>query len=328
MKTRILGRTRLEVGELSLGAPFIASGVNGMLPVVKRALEAGMNLIDTSADYGDNEKILGEVLHAIDASCIVSTKIGPRNGDANFNPKDKDYLRRIVEESLVFLHRDVLDILMIHEPDRPGQFDWYNDYENFHGPVTELLQELKDEKLIRYSGLGGTTVYQLTRLLSTCEYDVVLTAFNSSPLWQEAVKMIIPEAKKHNIGVMLASPTQQGWLAVRYDKEIERGAPWLSPMRRTQFKEFYRFVDELGISLPVFCLRWALSIAGVSTVLTGPGNLVQLEENLTAIEQGALPKDVMTRVDEIAAMVPFRPYEEPSSCPFRRPEYWGPGCLR
>ncbi|MDP2990342.1 MAG: aldo/keto reductase [Kiritimatiellota bacterium] len=295
---------------------------------MRRALELGMNLADTSADYGDNERVFGEVLHTIDKPCIVSTKLGPRAGTSGFNPKDKDCLRRIFEQSLAFLHRDTIDILMIHEPDRPGQYDWYNGRDDFHGPVTELLQELKDEGLVRFTGLGGTTVYQLACLVATGEYDVVLTAFNSSPLWQEAIKTVIPEAKKRNVGVMLASPTQQGWLAVRYDEQVERGAPWLSPMRQAQFKKLYELVDELGIPIPVFCLRWALSIPDVSTVLTGPGNLEQLEQNVTASEQGPLPSDIMKRVGEIAAMVPFRPCEEPFGCQFRSPKYWGPKGIR
>jgi len=125
LKKRILGRTGLEVGELALGAAFITggeAGYSGASLVVWRALELGMNLADTSADYGDSEKALGHALHEIGKPCIVSTKLGPRPGQP-FNPKDKACLRRIFEESLEFLHREVIDILMIHEPDRPGEFN-------------------------------------------------------------------------------------------------------------------------------------------------------------------------------------------------------------
>ena len=264
-----------------------------------------MNLADTSADYGDSEKALGQALHEIGKPCIVSTKLGPRSGGP-FDPKDKAYLRRIAEESLQLLHRDVIDILMIHEPDRPGQFDWYNDGISFEGPVVELLRELKQEGLIRYTGLGGTTAYALARIMATGQYDVVLTAFNSSPLWREAMIAILPEAQKQNMGVFLASPTQQGWLARRYDKEIESGALFLSPQRRAQIKALYDLCDDCGIQIPVFCLRWAIGVPGVSTVLTGPRN-------------------VNKRLDEIAAMVPFRPCDEPFDCPLRRSDYWGPG---
>ncbi|HPO13957.1 MAG TPA: aldo/keto reductase [Candidatus Hydrogenedentes bacterium] len=327
MKRRILGKTGLEVSELSLGAAFITGseqGFNGALPIVKLAFESGMNLADTSADYGDSEKALGYALRELGAPCIVSTKLGPRAGKP-FGPKDKACLRRIFEESLELLHRDVIDILMIHEPDRPGEFDWYNDGVSFKGPVVDLLQELKQEGLIKYTGLGGTTAYALARIMATGQYDVVLTAFNSSPLWREAMISILPEAKKQNMGVLLGSPTQQGWLSRRYDTEIERGALFLSPPRRAQFKALYELIDDCRIETPVFCLRWALGVPGVSSVLTGPRTLAQLEQNIQAVEQGPLPKDVNKRLDEIAAMVPFRPCDEPAENPFKKPGYWGPG---
>lgn len=327
MKKRVLGRTGLEVSELSLGAAFITEGENGFdgaLPIVRRALEFGMNLADTSADYGDSERALGHALRELGAPCIVSTKLGPRAGNP-FDPKDKAGLRRIVEESLRLLHRDVIDILMIHEPDRPGEFDWYNDGVHFDGPAVELLHELKQEGVIRYTGLGGTTAYPLARIMATGQYDVVLTAFNSSPLWQEAKIAILPEAQQQHMGVLLASPTQQGWLSRRYDEEITR-APFLSPARRAQFKAFYALCDDCGEELPVFCLRWALGVPGVSSVLTGVRTLAHLEQNIKAAERGPLPGDVSQRLEEIAAMVPFRPCDEPFECPFRRrPDYWGPG---
>jgi len=327
MKKRILGRTGLEVSELSLGAAFVTTGpdgVDGALPVVKRALELGMNLADTSADYGDSERALGHALHTIGMPCIISTKLGPRTGRP-FNPKDKACLRRIFEESLALLHRDVIDILMIHEPDRPGEIDWYNDGVHFEGPVVELLQELKQEGLIRYTGLGGTTAYALARIMATGQYDIVLTAFNSSPLWREAFIAVLPEARKQNMGVFLASPTQQGWLSRRYDKEIESGALFLSPPRRAQIKALYGLCDDCRIEIPVLCLRWALGVPGVVSVLTGPRSVAQLEQNIQAVEDGPLPEDVGRRLDEIAAMVPFRPYDEPAEHAFRKPEYWGPG---
>ncbi len=191
----------------------------------------------------------------------------------------------------------------------------------------ELLQELKQEGLIQYTGLGGTTAYAMARIMATGQYDVVLTAFNSSPLWREAMIAVIPEARKQNMGVLLASPTQQGWLARRFDKEIESGALFLSPPRRAQIKALYELCDDCGIEIPVFCLRWALGVEGVSTVLTGPRNVEQLEQNIQAVEQGPLPGEVIKRLDEIAAVVPFRPFDEPFGCVLGNPDYWGPGVV-
>ena len=330
MKTRILGRTGLEVGELSLGAAFVTrgeGGFEGSLPVVRRALELGFNLADTSADYGDSEASLGWALEQADQPCIVSTKLGPPPGWTDFQPKDKDQLRRIVDLSLKNLRRDVIDIMMVHEPDRPGQFDWYDDDISFHGPVVDLLQELKEEGLIRHTGIGGTGVYELARLCDTGWYDVVLTAFNSSPLWRDALTHVIPSANRHNMGVFLASPTQQGWLVRKYE-QVANGARWLAPQRREQLQALYDLVDDIGIELPVLCLRWALGVEGVSTVLTGPRNVEQLEQNFTAVEQGLLPDEVTRRLDHIYQMLPHRPFEEPAGCHLDSSDYWGPVHVR
>lgn len=330
MKKRILGRTGLEVGELSLGAAFVTRGEDGFegsLPVVRRALELGFNLADTSADYGDSEASLGWALEQTDRPCIVSTKLGPPPGWTDFRPKDKDQLRRIVDLCLKNLRRDVIDIMMVHEPDRPGQFDWYDDDVSFHGPVVDLLQELKDDGVIRHTGIGGTGVYELARLCDTGWYDVVLTAFNSSPLWRDALTHVIPVANRHNMGVFLASPTQQGWLVKKYE-QVTNGARWLAPQRREQLKALYDLVDDIGIELPVLCLRWALGVEGVSTVLTGPRNVEQLEQNFCAVEQGPLPNDVAKRLDDIYQMLPQRPFEEPAGCHLESNDYWGPAHVR
>ncbi|MEE3261385.1 MAG: aldo/keto reductase [Candidatus Latescibacterota bacterium] len=330
MKSRKLGRTGLQVGELSLGAAFVTrgeAGYDGTLPIVRRALELGVTLADTSADYGDSEEALGWALEEVGAPCIVSTKLGPPSGWTDFDPKDKDQLKRIVEQCLKNLRRDVIDIMMVHEPDRPGQFDWYEDDGSFHGPVVDLLEELKQAGVIRFTGIGGTAVYELARLCDTGWYDVVLTAFNSSPLWRDALTHVIPAANRHDMGVFLASPTQQGWLVKKYPSVYD-GAPWLAPQRRAQLQALYALADDVGIELPVFCLRWALGVEGVSTVLTGPRSVEQLEQNFEAVEAGPLHEEVEARLEQVYHMCPHRPFEEPAGCRLEYTDSWGPAALR
>ena len=117
---------------------------------------------------------------------LLSTKLGGR--PTPFDARNKDCLRKSVEISLKDLGADHFDILYIHEPDRPPQqyFDWWSDPENFCGPVLDVLDELKKSGVIRYTGLGGTSAYQMARLVRTGKFDVVLTAFNYSLLWREA----------------------------------------------------------------------------------------------------------------------------------------------
>ena len=181
--------------------------------------------------------------------------------------------------------------------------------------------------MIRYTGLGGTTAYTLPAIMATGAYDVVLTAFNYSLLWQEAVHAVLPEAVKQHMGIVVGSPLQQGALSACYTEQVERGAPWLSPPRREQFRRLYALVEELDMPVPELAIRWVLSNPAVSTVLTGSRSVEEVEQNVGYVASGPLPISVLNRVQEIADLVPFRPFEEPFGLPFTR-AYRGPGMAR
>ena len=328
MRYRQLGRTGLQVSELGLGGLFVSSLGGGRgegRRAARRALELGVSYVDTAPSYRDSEEVLGWALDGVGTPYTLSTKLGGR--PEPFDPRDKGLLRRSVEMSLEALRRDRIDILMVHEPDRPGQYDWFDDWEGFHGPVNDLLDELKEEGLIGYSGLGGTTAYTLPYIVATGRYDVVLTAFNYSLLWREAEHAVLPEARRQGCGVVVGSPLQQGALAACYREQVEAGAPWLSPPRRRQFKALYALVDELGMPLPELALRFVVSNPEISSVLMGARSVGEVEQNAAAVEAGPLEAGVLGRLDEIGAMVPFRPFEEPFGLPFRR-AYRGPGLAR
>ena len=313
MNFRTLGRTNLQVSELALGGLFVSkvgAGFDDARLAVNRALELGINYVDTAPGYADSEEVLGRILVDL-PPVILSTKLGGR--PEGFEPQNAEHLRFSIRESLRLLKRESVDILMIHEPDRPGQYDWWSDHKTFVGPVLEVLDELKADGTIRFTGLGGTTAYGMARLCETGKFDVVLTAFNYSLLWREAENSVLPAAKKHDMGIVVGSPLQQGALAKKHDLE---NVLWLSPPRRAQFEDLYKLADESGISLPELSLRFVVSNPDISCVLTGARSASEVEQNVAAAERGALPHDVLARLDEIAARVPFRPFDEPASLPF------------
>jgi len=326
MRYRKLGRTGLEVSELSLGAgPFkkdTGESREEAARIVRHALEHGINYFDTAPAYGESEKVLGYALHNAKEPFVVSTKLGDR--PEPFDPRDSGALRQSVEESLRLLDRDSIDILFIHEPDRPGYHDWFTDRMLYHGPVTELLDRLKAEKIVRFTGLAGTTAYEMASLIERTDYDVVLTAFNYSLLWQEALFSVIPAAKKRGMGIIAGSPLQHGALARVYTDEIENGADWLSPPRRIQFKKLYALIRDLRIPIAELGLRYILSNDDIAAVLVGVNGLSELKQDLQAEERGPLSDSVLSEIGKIAGMVPFRPYEEPYKLPFNS-NYRGPG---
>jgi aryl-alcohol dehydrogenase-like predicted oxidoreductase len=325
MRQRALGRTGLPVGELALGGLFLASDAaqfTAAKAAVLHGIEMGVNYIDTAPAYGDSEQVLGQILPLADRPVLVSTKLGGR--PRPFRPQDPECLRRSVRESLRLLRRDHIDILMIHEPDRPGQYDWWTDQEQVTGPVLDVLDELKREGTIGYAGLAGTTAYELASLCRTGKFDVVLTAFNYSLLWREAELEVLPAARDQGMGVVVGAPLQQGALSRRHDDEITHAAAWLSPPRRAQFLQLYAALDEAGLGVAETALRFVISNPAVSCVLTGVRSAAEAEQNIAAVARGPLHADLLARLDEIAAAVPFRPFDEPPCLPFGRP-FRGPG---
>jgi aryl-alcohol dehydrogenase-like predicted oxidoreductase len=328
MEKRALGRTGLEVSELGLGGLFISSiggGYDQARGAMAKAIELGINYIDTAPSYADSEEIIGRALDGLKANVILSTKLGGR--PQPFLPQDRSCLLRSVEESLRLLKRDYIDVLMIHEPDRPGEYGWWTDPENFYGPVIDTLEDLKKSNVVRHTGLGGTTAYEMAHIIRTGRFDVVLTAYNYNLLWREAEHDLLPAAREQRMGIVIGAPLQQGALARRYDSELLMSARWLAPARRAQFMELYAFLDEIAIPLPELALRFVLSNPDVSCVLAGARSATEVESNVAAVEKGPLPADVLARLNEIAARVPFRPCEEPYVLPFAY-EYRGPGKAR
>lgn len=328
MRTRRLGRTGINVSELGFGSLFASAlgpGVEESRAAVFKALDLGINYFDTAPAYADSEAVLGAILRDVKVPIVLSTKLGGR--PKPFDPQDASALVGSVEESLRLLHRDVIDVLFVHEPDRPLQYAWWTDPETATGPVVEAMESLKKRGLVRFTGLGGTTVTEMTRLVGSDKFDVLLTAFNYSALFREAAAELLPEARSHRMGVVLGSTLQQGALGRRYDAVVRSRPMWLSRARQEQFLAFYSLLDELGMDIVEIALRFALSSEETaSTVLIGPKTAAQVATSVNAAEKGPLPSDVLARLDAIAAMVPYRPFEEPMILPLNRPrDYAGPG---
>ena len=325
MQTRRLGKTDLQISLLSIGGLYtssLAGGESETRRIMERALDLGINAIDTAPAYADSEATVGQALQGNDAPLIITTKLGGR--PQPFNPRDINALRESVDESLRLLGRDQIDILMVHEPDRPQQYPWWASYDPLNGPALELMEELKAAGKIKYTGLAGTTVTELASLVGSDRFDVVLTAFNYNALFREAKDTVIAAAKKKDMGIVLASTLGQGFLTRRADEEVQAKPIWLSGTRREQFLAYYKLLDDAGMTATELCLRFAVGNPDISTIPVGCKTMEHLEAAVAAVEKGPLPADVASRLDEIAGMLPHRPYEEPMILPFGK-SYQGPG---
>jgi len=319
----------MRVSRVSFGGLFV-SKVGGdyeqARAALARGLELGVNYFDTAPTYADSEEVIGRAMAGSRFEYYISTKLGGRPDP--FEPRNKEHLRISLQTSLGLLKRDSVDILMIHEPERPGQYDWFESWKPVTGPVCEFLEECRDKGVIRYTGLGGTTVHEMAYIVKHGKFDILLTAFNYSLLWREAMNGPIPAAQKKRMGIVAGSPLQQGWLSRRYDDVLRNPLPWLSPIRRQQLLRLYDLSDETDMPIAELALRFVLSNPLIDTVLMGARSVEEVEKNVQAAEQGPLSKRVLKELDRICAMAPCRPCEEPMSCALGRPAYRGPGRLR
>ncbi len=316
LEKRILGRTGLEVSVLSLGGLFISSFGSERavaIDIIKHAQQLGINYIDTAPRYRDSESVLGEALSQIDENFIIGTKIG--YNPEPFKPKNADFLHHALAQSMKNLQRDSVDILMIHEPDRwqnSNYMDWWDDTENYTGPVMDVLAAAKDKGITNFIGLGGTTADEMPLIMNTGNFDAVLTAFNYDLLWRDAEKAIFDTAQKHNMGIVCGSPLHQGILAKIYQHDvIDHPIPQLDAKRRQQLLELYELVNDIGMSLPELAIRFILSNPAISTILTGVRTIAELESNVAAANKGVLPQDVLDRLQTVFQILPDKPDNEP-----------------
>ncbi|MBL8993889.1 MAG: aldo/keto reductase, partial [Spirochaetia bacterium] len=267
---RTLGKTGMDVSVLSLGGLFISSHGSAFADAkaaIERAIELGINFIDTAPGYMDSEEVLGKILPGLKEPVFLSTKFGYK--PEPFEAQNPEFLKNAFQESLKRLKRESVDLLFIHEPDRNDLMDWWKDKDRYEGPVNDVLKEMKDRKKTKHTGLGGTTAYEMAHVIDTGRYDVLLSAFQYDLLWREAEIAVFPAAKRHNMGLIIGSPLHQGALAKIYSEDVARPAKWLSPPRQKQFQKLYELVSDYKIPLPELSIRMILSNPDVSTILTG-----------------------------------------------------------
>lgn len=328
MRQRPLGNTGIEFGEMALGGLYTSSwggGVAETTRILDMAIDMGVTLIDTAPAYGDSEATIGKAFRELGGKAdrlLVSTKLGGR--PKPFDPRDRKGLMASVDESRRLLGRGVLDILSIHEADRPRIYDWWEDQGTCSGPVMEVLHGLKAAGVVRAIGLGGSTVTEMTHFVSSGLFDTVLTAFNYNALYREAAEELLPAAAGQGMGIIIGSIFGQGGLGRRFDSIVAERPMWLSRPRQRQLKALYSLLDETGLTITELSLRFVLSSPDISCALVGARNASQLEESLKAGLKGPLPEETVRSLDGIAAMVPFRPFEEPMILPFGK-AYRGPG---
>jgi pyridoxine 4-dehydrogenase len=224
------------------------------LAVVRRAVELGVDFIDTADSYGPNisEEIIAEALHPYGESLKIATKVGfTRTGPNKWIPVGRpEYLRQQTELSLRKLKVDTLDLLQLHRIDPKVDAD-----EQFG-----VLRELQDEGKVRALGLSQVGVAELE---AAGKHFTVSTVQNRYNLTDRSSEDVLEYAEANGIGFIPWAPISAGELA-------QPGGPLDEAAKR------------LGATTSQVALAWLLRRSPVMMPIPGTGSVKHLEENVAA----------------------------------------------
>ncbi len=292
--TRTLGGTGAEVTVLGYGAmelrgrprgPQIADQDAGRL--LNAVLDGGINLIDTSPDYGRSEELIGSYIGHRRAEFFLASKCGcPLELPADAVPPYRhDYspgnVRADVEQSLRRLRTDHLDLVQVHmSPSRAA-------LEENH--TVEMLRDLQAEGKVRFIGMSGI-LPDLPDHIAMGVFDVFQIPYSAI---QRDHEELITEAADAGAGTFIRGGAARG--AAAEDKNWRTGPLGQGPgvgQRNWETSGIAGLLSEAGLSDMEFVLRFTLSHPGLSTTIVGTSNPVHLAGNIAVAEKGPLPADL------------------------------------
>jgi len=300
MEYTTLGRTGLKVSVMGLGCGGLSrigqstgNSEEESIAIVKHALKAGINFIDTAEVYR-TEIIVGKAIKDFDRETLVlSTK---KSTWENLKPKD---VLRSFERSLKNLGTDYIDIYHLH-----GVV--LSDYEYLVSEIIPTLQELRDQGKIRF--LGITERFNpdphhsmLQRALQDDFWDVMMVGFNI--LNQSARDRVLAKAIENNIGILIMFAVRLALSRPKRLKQcieelIEKGQVSISEIDNHNPLDF--LIHKNGAkSLVDAAYRFCRYEPGIHITLSGTGNLSHLKDNLESILRPPLPEKDLIKLKKI-----------------------------
>jgi aryl-alcohol dehydrogenase-like predicted oxidoreductase len=273
LERRRLGRTEMRPRALGLGCAFFGrpqrtdrEAIEG----IRRAIDLGIDFVDTSPHYGESERRVGLALEGGWRDRVyLETKTGT-------HPEHRgDYsaagTRWSVRNSLRLLKTDYLDAVLIHDP---------QDIEDplSAGHALDELHKMKQEGIVRYVGLGVRSHDFHRRAIETGQIDIVLTYLDYTLLDQSAARTTLPLARKHDVGLILASILGMGQLTGREPHEHPRAhAMW-------------QWCRERGLDIRQLAVQFCLAAPIDGIVMPGPGTKEHVEQVYAAATTPVAPE--------------------------------------
>lgn len=310
MERRKLGRSGIEVSRLSLGAmtfggrmpPISNVEATAAAAMFERALEAGINFVDTADAYsgGESEEILAPLVARHRDSIVLATKVGM--GARSERPLSRHNLVASVEASLRRLGLEHIDVLYLHRPDRATAVE-----ETF-----DALDELVQRGLVTAVGTSnwtsGETAYAIGRQRALGAVEPTSVQVYWSLVGRDVEQEIAPASRHLDVGLVVWSPLAGGYLSGRSDG---RRSVWAFPPVDPALGErvltvVRRIAHDLDLTPAQVAIAWLLSRDEVTSVIVGASSLHQLEENLLAATV-SLDEGTLGELDEVSAAAPIYP---------------------
>jgi aryl-alcohol dehydrogenase-like predicted oxidoreductase len=278
--------TEIALGGVGLGGRRTVDDNGAAIATVQRAVEHGINYLDTSPLYAESERRVGLALQSMGGrprGLYLSTKTGThplRRGDYS-----AEATRWSVENSLRLLGVDSVDLLLVHDPESmdpvlaPG------------GAVDELVK-LRDEGKLRWIGLGVREHDKLYTAIRSGRFDAILT-YADYNLIRQTARPLIEEAASAGVGVILAQVFLAGLLVGIDPAESLYGQ---SP-DAGRARAWWLWARERGVSLRSVALQYGLRNPLVGTVLVGADTPAQLDEIIAAADD-RIPPRIWAEVEE------------------------------
>jgi aryl-alcohol dehydrogenase-like predicted oxidoreductase len=284
LETRRLGRTNLRVKGIGLGCAFFGNAKvsdQDAYDGVRRAIDLGLNYVDTSPLYGESERRVGLALEdGYRERVYLQTKTGTH--PERRHDYSAEATRWSVENSLSLLKTDRFDSVLIHDPrdiEAPLR----------SGACLDELLKMKGEGILDHIGIGVREHEFHKRAIETGHIDIVLTYLDYTLLSQSVAETTLPLAKQHDVGIILASAQGMGLLAgPEPDDETERRR---YPGNERVAHRMWTWCRENDVKIRQLALHFCLAAKIDGMVMAGPANKQQVEEVIEAATT-PVPEDV------------------------------------
>jgi len=317
---RNLGRSGLKVSSVGLGTHYFGwlHDEEASVPVIDRALDLGINFIDTADvyDMGRSEEFVGRAIKGRRGDVVLATKFGwPMGGGPSGAPVDarpnarggsRHNVIRAAEASLMRLGTDYIDLYQIHFPD-PST------------PIEETLRALDDlvrAGKVRYIGCSNFAAWQVSEAMWTSRANNLHAFATSQPLYnllqREIEQEHVPACEAHGLGIIPWGPLAGGFLTGKYRREQpfpEDSLLATRPMAYerittqgnwTKLELFQAFASARGHTVGELAIAWLLAQPRVCSVIAGASRAEQLDEHVAAA-QWKLDAEELAEIDRICA---------------------------